>query len=326
MARLIVDAMGGDNGSKAVVEALLNYLEKKPETRFTVVGKKEELTALEGKAEIVDARDIVPMEAGALEAMRMKDSSMYKAIALYKEGGYDGIASCGSTGAFLSLATLILKTIPGIKRAALVAPFPTKVKGKYVIVLDAGASNENSPEEMAQFAVMGRYYYQAVYDKEEPNVYLLSNGSEEHKGSPNGQAAFKLIKGMNLPGFKGNLEARYVCAGEADVVVADGYTGNIFVKSSEGMAKIVGSMIKSTFKKNFITKLGYLFVRKGMKEMTATMDYRSTGGALFLGINGNVMKIHGNADAYCFESGITCLDKLVEGNVVNKIKESLKNE
>ena len=326
MARLIIDAMGGDNGSKAVVEALLNYLEKKPETRFTVVGKKEELTDLEGKAEIVDARDIVPMEAGALEAMRMKDSSMYKAIALYKEGGYDGIASCGSTGAFLSLATLILKTIPGIKRAALVAPFPTKVKGKYVIVLDAGASNENSPEEMAQFAVMGRYYYQAVYDKEEPNIYLLSNGSEEHKGSPNGQAAFKLIKEMNLPGFKGNLEARYVCAGEADVVVADGYTGNIFVKSSEGMAKIVGSMIKSTFKKNFITKLGYLFVRKGMKEMTATMDYRSTGGALFLGINGNVMKIHGNADAYCFESGITCLDKLVEGNVVNKIKESLKNE
>ncbi|MBO4682238.1 MAG: phosphate acyltransferase PlsX [Bacilli bacterium] len=326
MARLIIDAMGGDNGSKAVVEAVLNYLEKKPETNFTVVGKKEELTALEGKCEIVDARDIVPMEAGALEAMRMKDSSMYKALALYKEGGYDGIASCGSTGAFLSLATLILKTIPGIKRAALVAPFPTKEKGKYVIVLDAGASNENSPEEMAQFAVMGRYYYQVVYDKDEPNIYLLSNGSEEHKGSPNGQAAFKLIKEMNLPGFKGNLEARYVCSGDADVVVADGYTGNIFVKSSEGMAKIVGSMIKSTFKKNFLTKLGYLFVRKGMKEMTATMDYRSTGGALFLGINGNVMKIHGNADAYCFESGITCLDKLVSGNVVNKIKESLKNE
>lgn len=326
MSKLIIDAMGGDNGSKAVVEAVLNYLAKKPDTLFTVVGKKEELTLLEGKAEIVDARDVVPMEAGALEAMRMKDSSMYKAIALYKEGGYDGIASCGSTGAFLSLATLILKNIPGIKRAALVAPFPTKVKGKYVIVLDAGASNENSPEEMAQFAVMGRYYYQAVYDKEEPTIQLLSNGSEEHKGSPNGQAAYKLLKEKNLPGFKGNIEARYVCAGDADVVVADGYTGNIFVKSSEGMAKIVGSMIKSTFKKNFITKLGYLFVRKGMKEMTAVMDYRSTGGALFLGINGNVMKIHGNADAYCFGSGITCLDKLVEGRVVEKIKESLNNE
>jgi len=326
MSRLIVDAMGGDNGSKAVVEAVLNYLVKKPETSFTVVGKKEELSELEGKCEIIDARDVVPMEAGALEAMRMKDSSMYKALALYKEGGYDGIASCGSTGAFLSLATLILKTIPGIKRAALVAPFPTKVKGKYVIVLDAGASNENSPEEMVQFAVMGRYYYQAVYDKAEPGIYLLSNGSEDHKGSPNGQVALKLLRGLKLPGFKGNIEARYVCAGEADVVVADGYTGNIFVKSSEGMAKIVGGMIKSTFKKNFFTKLGYLFVRKGMKEMTATMDYRSTGGALFLGINGNVMKIHGNADAYCFESGLTCLDKLVQGQVVEKIKESLKNE
>ena len=326
MARLIVDAMGGDKGSKAVVEAVLNYLAKKPETEFTVVGKKDELSLLEGKCEIVDAKDVVPMEAGALEAMRMKESSMYKAVNLYKQGGYDGIASCGSTGAFLSLATLILKNIPGIKRAALVAPFPTKVKNKYVIVLDAGASNENSPEEMAQFAFMGRFYYQAIYDKEEPNVYLLSNGSEEHKGSPNGQQAYKLLKEKNLPGFKGNIEARYVCNGEADVVVADGYTGNIFVKSSEGMAKVVGGLIKSVFKKNFFSKIGYLFVRKGMKEMTTMMDYRSTGGALFLGINGNVMKIHGNADAYCFESGLACLDKLIKGDVNNKIKESLTNE
>lgn len=326
MSKLIIDAMGGDNGSKAVVSALLSYLSKNKDTSFTVVGRKEELVDLAGKCEIIDARDIVPMEAGALEAMRMKESSMYKTLMLYKEGGYDGVASCGSTGAFLSLATIILKTIPGIKRAALVAPFPTRVKNKYVIVLDAGASNENSPEEMVQFAVMGRYYYQAVYDKKDPNIYLLSNGSEEHKGSPNGVIAYKLLKEKQIAGFKGNIEARYVCNGEADVVVADGYTGNIFVKSSEGMAKVVGGMIKSVFKRNIISKIGYLFVRRGMKEMTSMMDYRSTGGALFLGINGNVMKIHGNADAYCFESGVTCLDKLVRGQVIEKIKESLKNE
>lgn len=326
MSKLIIDAMGGDNGSKAVVSALLSYLSKNKDTSFTVVGRKEELVDLAGKCEIIDARDIVPMEAGALEAMRMKESSMYKTLMLYKEGGYDGVASCGSTGAFLSLATIILKTIPGIKRAALVAPFPTRVKNKYVIVLDAGASNENSPEEMVQFAVMGRYYYQAVYDKKDPNIYLLSNGSEEHKGSPNGVIAYKLLKEKQIAGFKGNIEARYVCNGEADVVVADGYTGNIFVKSSEGMAKVVGGMIKSVFKRNIISKIGYLFVRRGMKEMTSMMDYRSTGGALFLGINGNVMKIHGNADAYCFESGVACLDKLVRGQVIEKIKESLKNE
>lgn len=326
MAKLIIDAMGGDNGSKAVVEAIISYLNKKPDTLFTVVGKKEELEDLKDKVTIIDARDVVPMEAGALEVMRMKESSMYKAIALYKEGGYDGVASCGSTGAFLSLATIILKNIPGIKRSALVAPFPTKIKNKHVIVLDAGASNENSPEEMVQFAIMGRYYYQAVYDKAEPSVYLLSNGVEEHKGSPNGKEAYKLLKEKNLPWFKGNIEARYVCNGDADVVVTDGYTGNIFVKSSEGMAKLVGGMTKSIFKKNFFSKLGYLFVRNGVKEMAEMMDYRSTGGALFLGINGNVMKIHGNADSYCFESGIKCLDKLVQGRVTDKIKEALKNE
>ena len=326
MSKLIIDAMGGDKGSQIVVDALISYLGKYPETSFTVVGKKEELSALEGKCAIVDARDIVPMEAGAIEAMRMKESSMYKALILYKDGGYDGVASCGSTGAFLSLATLILKNIPGIKRAALVAPFPTRIKNKYVILLDAGASNENSPEEMVQFALMGRYYYQAVYDKDNPNVQLLSNGAEEHKGSPNGQVAYKLLKEKNFPGFKGNIEAREVCSGEADVVVSDGYTGNIFVKSSEGMAKTIGGMMKSTFKKNIFTKIGYLFVKSGIKQMSETMDYRSTGGALFLGINGNVMKIHGNADSYCFESGITCLDKLVKGSVVNKIKESLKDE
>ena len=326
MSRIIVDAMGGDNGSKAIIEAIKNYLAKVPDTSFTVVGKKEELKELEGIAEIVDARDVVPMEAGALEVMRNKESSMYKAMALYKEGGYDGIASCGSTGAFLSLATLILKTIPGIKRAALVAPFPTIIENKKVIILDAGASNENSPEEMVQFALMGRYYYQAVYDKEEPETYLLSNGGEAHKGSPNGQIAYKMLAEAKFPGFKGNLEARYVCSGHADVVVTDGYNGNIFVKSSEGMAKIVGGMVKSVFKKNLWTKLGYLHVKKGMKEMGKIMDYRSTGGALLLGVNGNVMKIHGNADAYCFESGLTCLDKLIKGHVVEKIKESLKNE
>ena len=326
MSKLIIDAMGGDKGSQIVVDALISYLGKYPETSFTVVGKKEELVALEGKCAVVDARDVVPMEAGAIEAMRMKESSMYKALVLYKDGGYDGVASCGSTGAFLSLATLILKNIPGIKRAALVAPFPTRIKNKHVILLDAGASNENSPEEMVQFALMGRYYYQAVYDKESPNVQLLSNGTEEHKGSPNGQVAYKLLKEKNFPGFKGNIEAREVCSGEADVIVSDGYTGNIFVKSSEGMAKTIGGMMKSTFKKNIFTKIGYLFVKSGIKQMSETMDYRSTGGALFLGINGNVMKIHGNADSYCFESGISCLDKLVKGNVVNKIKESLKDE
>ena len=323
MSKIIIDAMGGDNGSKVVVEAVKSYLEKYPDTSFTVVGKKEELESLNGLCEIIDARSVVKMEAGALEVMRDKESSMYKAIALYKEGGYDGIASCGSTGGFLSIATLILKTIPGISRAALVAPLPSKIKDKKVILLDVGASNENSPKELYQFALMGRLYYQNVYGKKQPNVYLLCNGSEEEKGSPLGKATFKLLKENNFPNFKGNLEARDICNGEADVIVCDGYSGNIALKSLEGTAKLIGGFVKDIFKKGIKGKLSYLLVRKGVKDMKNMMDYKATGGAIFLGVNGHVMKIHGNADAYCFESGIRNLDILASNHVVDKIKEEI---
>ena len=325
MYKIVVDAMGGDLGSSVIVEAINQFLLENNDVEITVAGKKEELTALEGKCRILDARDVVPMEAGALEVMRLKNSSMMVAIKTMKDENLDAVVSCGSTGGFLSAATINLKMIPGVKRAALVAPFPTQNKKKNVVILDIGANNENSPEELVQFALMGKLYSQSVYGTEKPKVYLLSNGVEEGKGSPVVKQAYKLLQDSKFEGFEGNVEARYALNGEADVVVADGFTGNVFLKASEGIAKMMSGMIKKAFKRNLWSKIGYLHVRKGMKEMTETMDYKSTGGAMLLGINGNVVKAHGSSDARSFYHALRVAKKLAENDVVNKIKKGIEN-
>ena len=326
MIKIVVDTMGGDNGPSIVVDAIKQFLEQNKDVEITAVGKKEDLSSLEGLCRVINAPDIVPMEAGALEVMRMKNSSMMVAIKTMKDEGLDAVVSCGSTGGFLSAATINLKMIQGVKRAALVAPFPTKIKGKNVVILDIGANNENSPDELVQFALMGRLYSQSVYGIEKPKTYLLSNGAEEGKGAPEVKEAYKLLKESGFEGFSGNIEARYALSGDADVVVADGFTGNIFLKSSEGMAKIMSGMIKSAFKRNLWSKLGYLHVRKGMKEMSETLDYKKTGGAMLLGINGNVVKAHGSSDAFAFFNALRVAKILAEKDVVNKIKKGIANE
>ena len=321
MIRLAIDTLGGDNGSAPMVEAILDFLKVNKDVSIVAVGKKEELSKLEGVCEIVDAPDIVPMEAGPLEVMRMKNSSMYKTVMLIKEGKVDGVVSSGSTGGFLSASTLLLKTIPGVNRAAYVAPFPTKIKGKFVVVLDIGASNENSPEELKQFALMGSLYSKYILGVEEPKVYLLSNGTEPGKGSPESKQAYKLLS--DNPLFKGNIEARNALSGEADVIVTDCFTGNIFLKSSEGMSKMMSGFFKDAFKKNLWTMLGYLHVRKGIKNISEIMDYKSTGGAMLLGIHGVIVKVHGNADAYSTFCAMRVAKKLVESKLTEKIKEGI---
>lgn len=325
MIKIIVDAMGGDLGSSIVVEAVEKFIKDYPDVEVTLCGKKEELSSLEGKCRILDAPDVVPMHAGALEVMRLKNSSMMVAIKTLKDEGLDAVVSCGSTGGFLSAATINLKMIPGVKRAALIAPFPTQIKGKNVVILDVGANNENSSEELVQFALMGKLYAQCVYGIEKPSTYLLSNGTEEGKGSPEIQQAYKVLKEKQFEGFKGNVEAKNALSGEADVIVTDGFTGNIFLKSCEGVAKMMSGMMKDAFKRNLWAKLGYLHVRKGIKEMKETMNYKTTGGAMLLGINGNVVKAHGSSDAVAFYHALIVAMRLSEKDVVNQIKAGLED-
>jgi len=321
--KLVVDTMGGDLGSRVIVSAILDFLEENKGVEIIAVGKKEELTALEGRCQIVDAPDVVPMETGALQVLRMKNSSMMVALKILKDEQLDGVISCGSTGGFLSASTITLRLIPGVKRAALVAPFPSYVKGKKVVILDIGANNENSAEELAQFAIMGRLYSQSVFQVTNPQLYLLSNGTEEGKGSPEIKEAQDLLR--DFPGYQGNIEARVALDGRADVIVTDGFTGNIFLKGTEGIAKFMGHLMKQAFKKNLWSRLGYLHVRKGINEISETVDYKSTGGAMLLGLNGVVVKAHGSSDAYAFKCALNVAKKLAENHVVEKIKEGMNN-
>lgn len=322
MIKIVVDMMGGDNGVKATIGAVNRFLDTIKDAEIIAVGDEKELEPLKGKVKIIPSKTILPMECSVMSAMRDKESSVYKAVMAVKEENADGIVSAGSTGAFLSLVTLILKKIDGVTRPALVSPFPTLVEGKYVVLLDIGASNENTPFELVQFAKMGQAYYKAIYGKENPNFYLISNGTEEGKGSPTNIEAYQLMK--NEEGFKGNIEARYVLAGDADVVVFDGFTGNVFLKSSEGMAKMMSKMIKDAFLSSFSSKIGYLFAKKGFNKLRDKMDYKKVGGAFLMGTNTIPVKAHGNATPESFYYSLMIAYNLAKKDVVNQIKKNLK--
>lgn len=326
MIKLAVDCMGSDNGPLAICEGIKNFLNNNQDVFIYACGYEKELSSLNDneRVKIVHTTEVVPMECGAMQVMRMKNSSMMKAISLFNDEHVDAAVSAGSTGGFLSLATLKLKLIPGIERAALISPFPTKT-GKPVAILDIGASNENTPSQLVQFAAMGKIYSQAIFNNELPRVYLLSNGTEEKKGSPVGKEAYQLLKASNFDGFCGNIEAREALSGVADVIVSEGYTGNVFLKSTEGVAKMMSDMIKGAFKRTFFSKIGYLFARKGFKEMSEKMNYKNFGGAMLLGVNGVVVKAHGNSDAYSFEKALDLALRMANTDIVNKIKEGINN-
>lgn len=328
MLKLVVDMMGSDKGSKELLEGVKRFLNDSDfsDAELILVGKKEELNVFTNcdRIEVVDAESVLPMESGAFEALRAKDTSMFKAVSLLKENNYDAVISAGSTGGFISLATLKMRMIEGVERAALISPFPSKT-GKQVIVLDIGANNENNAYQIYQFAQMGKIYAQEVLKVKNPAVYLLSNGAEEKKGSPEIKEAYQLLKNNNFEGFKGNIEGRDALKGDVDVLVTGGYAGNVFLKTNEGMASIMSDLIKESFKRNFLSKIGYLFAKKGFDEMKERMNYKSFGGAMLLGINGVAVKAHGSSDAYSFYCALKVAYLMSKQNIVEKIKQGVKN-
>lgn len=321
MVKLIVDLMGGDNGYKATVEAINKFVSEHEDCEIVGVGDSAVLSDLSKKVRVIPSSTIAPMECSVMQAMRDKESSVYKAVSNVSVENADGVVSAGSTGAFLSLCTLILKKIEGISRPALTTPFPTK-KDKYVILCDIGASVENNAHELCQFAKMGQAYASALYGTKEPTYQLISNGVEEGKGTPELVEAYSLMK--TDPLFKGYVEGRHVVDGESDVVVFPGFVGNVFLKTSEGIGKMCGDMLKDAFTKNIFTKIGYLFAKGGMKDFKSKMDYKRYGGAMLIGVNKIAVKSHGNADARTFYNAVNLAYNLAKNDLVGKVKESLK--
>ena len=329
MKKIAIDMMGSDNGPLVLLDACKSYLKDHEDVSFLLFGDEKilkEATSGIDRIEVRGTESIIPMEIKPLDFLRSKDSSMYQALAVVKSKEADAVVSAGSTGGFLTGATILLRNIPGVLRAGLCSPFPTKVKGKGTVILDVGANNYNTAEEVYQYAIMGRIYAKSVLGMEDPGTWVLSNGTEEGKGTDEVVGAYKLMKENASLNFKGNVEARNVLDGTHDVVVTPGYAGNIFLKSSEGMASMMNEMIKASFKRNLLTKIGYLFSSKGFKEMKTIMDYRRFGGAILLGINGVVVKAHGNSNEYAFYNAISVADTMIEKNIIDQIQQEFNHD
>ena len=314
--KILIDAMGGDNAPKAPV---LGAIEAAKLWKVTVVlvGREDEIRAAVKEAgfdslpesiEIVHAPDVVDMHDDPANVCRKKkESSMVVGLRMLSEGQADAMISAGSTGALLSGATLIVKRVKGIRRAAMGPAMPNKAGGK-TILLDCGANAECTPEFLLQFGIVGSLFAQKSLGIENPRVGLLNIGTEDSKGTPLQKEAHAMLTDAHNKGlvnFIGNIEARDTLLGEVDVVVCDGFSGNVLLKSIEGTAYFMGSLMKNKiFKRNILSMIGYLFCKKGVGDVMKMMDYREIGGTQFLGIKKPVIKAHGSSDALAFRNAV----------------------
>ena len=332
--KIILDAMGGDLAPEAPVMGAIEAA-KIYGAEITLVGRGQEILEvlrqhgienLPAGVEIAHADDVVDMhdDPGSVIHKR-KNSSMIIGLKMLSEGLGDAFVSAGSTGALLTGATLIVKRVRGIRRAAMAPSMPNKKGGRTVIV-DCGANAECTPEFLLQFGMVGSAYAKKVLGVENPRVGLLNIGTEDSKGGDLQKAAYALLKQAGDEGllnFVGNVEARGVPLGEVDVVVCDGFSGNVLIKSIEGTAMFMGSLLKKVFKKNAFSKLGYLLCSSGVKEMMKMMDYREIGGTQFLGIKKPVIKAHGSSDALAFRTAVKQAMEAVRGDFTQQLAEDI---
>lgn len=326
MTKIAIDAMGGDNGSLPIVEGTLLALE---ETTFQaiMVGKKVELTPLIPQKYLknitfVEASDVLKMTDLATEALKRKESSIYKAVELVKEGKANGVVSIGHSGATMSLATLKIGRIEGVQRPAIATLMPTCAKNP-ALVLDVGANVDCKATHLHQFAIMGSVYMKNNRGIKIPKIGLLSNGEEKSKGNEITKIAYQLMKDME--GFVGYVEGNDIFNGSVDVVVCDGFVGNVLLKTSEGIAESITSIIKDNVKKSFVSTLGALLMKKVFRALKQQVDYAEYGGAQLLGVNNCTIIGHGKSNSKAVKNAILKALDYEQSNSNNDIKKLLLN-
>ena len=332
--KIILDAMGGDHAPEAPVLGAIQAA-KDYNTQITLVGKGQEILDVLKKNGIADlpdgiqisnAEDVVDVHDDPADAVRKKkNSSMMVGLRMLAEGQGDAFISAGSTGALLSGATLIVKRVKGVRRAAMGPAMPNKAGGKTVI-LDCGANAECTPEFLLQFGLIGSLYAKKYLGVADPKIGLLNIGTEDSKGTDLQKQAYGLLKDASdrgLLNFVGNVEARDVPLGAVDVVVCDGFAGNVLLKSIEGTAMFMGSLMKKVFKKNLLSKLGYLFCKSGVNDFKKMLDYREIGGTPFLGIKKPVIKAHGASDALAFRNAVKQAMDAAKSDISQELEQGL---
>ena len=326
---IALDAMGGDNAPRSVVRGANIARKRFPNVDFLLYGDKaklglmlKRLPKLRRVSTIMHAPDRVGDDDKPAQALRGgRNSSMRLAIDAVRDGRAQGVVSAGNTGALMAMAKVVLRTLPDIDRPAMAAFFPT-MKGESVM-LDLGANIECSAENLVQFAVMGELFARMVLGSLKPTVGLLNVGSEEVKGHEElRQAAAMLREGKYPIQFHGFIEGNDIAAGTVDVVVADGFSGNVALKSAEGTARLVSEFLRETFKSSILARIGYLFARFALRKLRLRLDPRRYNGAVFLGLNGIVVKSHGGTDALGFSTAIgVAVDMAQHGFIASMKRE-----
>ncbi|MGH4119965.1 phosphate acyltransferase PlsX [Clostridium sp.] len=326
---VVVDGMGGDFSPNAVVCGCIEAI-KEYDVEILITGQEdlisEELKKYTydlSKIKIIDAKEVISTNEHPVMAIkRKKDSSLVKALNLVKIGEADAVISAGSTGAFLAGCTLIVGRIKGIDRPALAPVLPGK-KGPFMII-DCGANAECKPHYLVQFGLMGKTYFENILKINNPSVGLVNIGTEEEKGNELSKSAHKLLKVANL-NFVGNVEAREIPTGDINVIVCDGFVGNVILKLYEGAVANIFDILKTGIMSSFRTKVGGILLKPVFKKFKKDFDYKEYGGAAFLGVDGICIKAHGSSDAKAFKNAIRQATIFYENKVVDKLKLEIEN-
>lgn len=322
---LAVDCMGGDHGPVVTVPAVLNFLRQDADISVILVGRSEVLeplvdsqrAAFGERLRVQHASEVVEMDDSPALAMRnKKDSSMRVAVNLVKEGVAQAAVSAGNTGALMAISRFVLKTLPGIERPAIASILPS-VNGK-TYVLDLGANVDCGPEHLLQFGIMGSALVSALEHKERPTVGLLNIGEEDIKGNEAVKQAAELLRASGL-NFYGNVEGNDIYKGTTDLVVCDGFVGNVALKASEGLAQMLGQSLKAELKRNLLSRIGALIALPALRAFQNRFDHRRYNGASLLGLKGIVVKSHGSADAFAFEYALSRAATAAREHLVERI-------
>ncbi|WP_040211676.1 phosphate acyltransferase PlsX [Clostridium polynesiense] len=327
---IAIDGMGGDNAPHAVVEGALKALEEFKDINITLTGNEDviykELSKYnydKNRISVEKADEVISPNEQPVKAVRKKkNSTLNRAVGLVKEGTCDAVISAGSTGAFLAASLLTLGRIKGVDRPAL-APLMPGVKGNF-LVLDSGANAECKPQNLLQFAVMGKNYFENVLGVTNPKIGLINIGAEEEKGNELTKAAYKLLSTSSL-NFVGNVEPRDISSGNVQVLVCDGFVGNTVLKMYGGVASNIFSIIKKEIMSTFRSKLGGVLLKPVFQNIKKKFDYKEHGGAPFIGVNGICIKAHGSSDALAIKNAIRQAKKFYDNDFINKMKQEVEN-
>lgn len=323
MISIAIDAMGGDFGEKPIVEGVIRALNVKPFNAI-LVGKSEILKALVPKnleqlVQYEEAREVFSMEENATDALKRKDTSIHKAIDLVKNGKAQAVVSAGHSGASMSLATLRLGRLQNVLRPAIATLMPN-ITGT-TLLLDVGANTDCKSENLFQFAIMGEVYAKEIMQISKPRIALLSNGEEECKGNELTKETHQLMK--KLPNFIGNAEGRDIFNANVDVLVCDGFSGNVILKSCEGVAGAIFKILKADIKTSLISKLGAMLMKPSFMRLKKKIDWQEYGGAPLLGVRGCVIISHGKSDARAIQNAIFQALHFSEANINKAIENEL---